>query len=157
VKRPESNGRVGPIGGLLRGLHHCHVDGVRALGTEVRCPLHRWLTADWDDWFHNGAFDRTVRLIYLRPGGDAQERREWWSGIAILTTEYLGSARSAMAASRGLEASRLRRAIAEHTPTISFCRIRPVDKLLAKETLHVPMLIVSASLIRRISTAVRSL
>jgi putative CocE/NonD family hydrolase len=97
-----------------------------------------------DDWFHNGAFrqDGTLDYIYDQEATHKGDEK-WWSGNRETYDEYLraGSA-GAMAASRGLEQLGFWRAIADHTAYDSFWRDQAVDKLLAREPLRVPMLIV---------------
>jgi putative CocE/NonD family hydrolase len=143
---PESNQRVGTIGGSYAG-YTTVMSTVRphpALKAAVPFApmIDGWIG---DDWFHNGAFrqDGSLDYIYDQEAtrkGDAK----WWSGTRDTYDEYLraGSA-GAMAASRGLEQLGFWRAIAEHPAYDSYWQEQAVDQLLAKEPLRVPMLIVS--------------
>ncbi|MGO8701194.1 MAG: CocE/NonD family hydrolase [Limisphaerales bacterium] len=142
---PESNGRVGTIGGSYEG-YTTVMSTVRphpALRAAVPFApmIDGWVG---DDWFHNGAFRQNGTLEYIygqeaTRGGD----QSWWSGNHDTYDEFLraGSA-GAMAASRGLEQLGFWRAIADHPSYDSFWQDQAVDKLLAKEPLKVPMLIV---------------
>ena len=143
---PESNGRVGTFGGSYEG-YTAVMSVVRphpALKASVPfAPMvDGWIG---DDWFHNGAFrqDGTLAYIYEQEGTRKNEEK-WWSETRDTYEEYLraGSA-GAMAASRGLDQLGFWRAIAEHPAYDAFWQNQAVDKLLAKEPLKVPTMIVS--------------
>jgi putative CocE/NonD family hydrolase len=143
---PESNGRVGTIGGSYEG-YTAVMSTVRphpALRASVPfAPMvDGWIG---DDWFHNGAFrqDGTLDYIYDQSATRKGDER-WWSGVRDTYEEFLrtGSA-GAMAASRGLDQLGFWRSIVEHPAYDSFWQEQAVDKVLAKEPLRVPMLIVS--------------
>jgi putative CocE/NonD family hydrolase len=143
---PESNGRVGTIGGSYEGfttvMSTVHPHPALKAAVPFAPMIDGWIG---DDWFHNGAFrqDGTLDYIYgqeeSRAGGAG-----WWSGDRDTYDDYLrtGSA-GAMAASRGLDQLGFWRDLAAHPAYDSFWQDQAVDKLLAKEPLQVPMLIVS--------------
>jgi uncharacterized protein len=143
---PESNGRVGTIGGSYEGfttvLSTVHPHPALKVAVPFAPMIDGWIG---DDWFHNGAFrqDGTLDYIYgqesARSGGES-----WWSGDRDTYDDYLrtGSA-GAMAASRGLDQLGFWRDLAAHPAYDSFWQDQAIDKLLAKEPLQVPMLIVS--------------
>jgi putative CocE/NonD family hydrolase len=142
---PESNGRVGTIGGSYEGFTTV-MSTVRphpALKAAVPFApmIDGWIG---DDWFHNGAFrqDASLQYIYAQEATRSNDQK-WWSGEHDTYDEFLraGSA-GAVAASRGLEQLGFWRAIAAHPAYDSFWQDQAVDKLLAKEPLKVPMLIV---------------
>jgi len=143
---PESNGRVGTIGGSYEGfttvISTVHPHPALKVAVPFAPMIDGWIG---DDWFHNGAFRQDGSLAYFY-GQEATRSSDekWWSGDRESYDEYLraGSA-GAMAASRGLEQLGFWRAIAAHPSYDSFWQDQAVDKLLAKEPLHVPMLIVS--------------
>jgi len=98
-----------------------------------------------DDWFHNGAFRQDGTLSYIYDQEATRRSTEsWWSGYRDTYEEYLqaGSA-GAMAASRGLEQLGFWRDIAAHPAYDTFWQEQALDKLLAREPVQVPMLIVS--------------
>jgi putative CocE/NonD family hydrolase len=142
---PESNGRVGTIGGSYEGYTTVMSTVRPHPALKVAVPFAPMVDG-WvgDDWFHNGAFrqDGSLDYIYNQEATHKSDEK-WWSGIRDTYDEFLraGSA-GAMAASRGLEQVGFWRAIAEHTSYDSFWQDQAVDKLLAKEPLQVPMLIV---------------
>src|SRR4030095_3018502 len=99
-----------------------------------------------DDWFHNGAFRQNYSLSYIYVQEATRSGDEtWWSGTRDTYDEYLrlGSA-GAVAASRGLAQLGFWRALAEPPAYDAFWQDQAVDKLLAREPLKVPMLIVSS-------------
>ncbi len=143
---PESNGRVGTIGGSYEGyttvMSTVHLHPALKVAVPFAAMVDGWIG---DDWFHNGAFRQEGTLDYIYDqeatrGGD----QKWWSGFRDTYDEYLraGSA-GAMAASRGLDQLGFWRALVDHTAYDFFWQDQAVDKLLAKEPLQVPMLIVS--------------
>jgi hypothetical protein len=142
---PESNGRVGTIGGSYEG-YTTVMSTVRPHPALRAAVPFAPMVDGWigDDWFHNGAFREDDSLGYIYNQEATRKNSEtWWSGVRDTYVDYLraGSA-GAMAASRGLEQAGFWRAIAEHPGYDSFWQEQAVDKLLAKEPLKVPMLIV---------------
>jgi len=143
---PESNGRVGTIGGSYEGYTTVMSTVRPHPALKVAVPFAPMVDG-WigDDWFHNGAFRQDGSLDYIYDQEATRKSEEkWWSGNRDTYDEYLrtGSAGD-MAASRGLEQLGFWRAIADHTAYDSFWQEQAVDKLLAKEPLHVPLLIVA--------------
>jgi putative CocE/NonD family hydrolase len=143
---PESNGRVGTIGGSYAGyttlMSTVHPHPALKVAVPFAPMVDGW---KGDDWFHNGAFrqDGTLDYIYGQEGtrtGDEQ----WWTGTRDTYQAYLeaGSA-GAMAASHGLDQLGFWRALAAHPAYDAFWQNQAVDQLLARETLGVPMMIVS--------------
>jgi putative CocE/NonD family hydrolase len=143
---PECNGRVGTIGGSYEGyttvMSTVHPHPALKVAVPFAPMIDGWVG---DDWFHNGAFrqDGTLNYIYDQEATRSSGEK-WWSGDRDTYDEYLkaGSA-GAMAESRGLDQLGFWRAIADHPAYDSFWQDQAVDKLLAKEPLKVPMLIVS--------------
>ena len=143
---PEGNGRVGTIGGSYEGFTAV-MSTVRphpALKASVPfAPMvDGWMG---DDWFHNGAFRQDGMLQFTY---DQQATRrgkvEWWSGVYDTYEEFLRAGNAgAMAASRGLEQLGFWRAVSTHTSYDAYWQDQAVDKLLAKEPLSVPMMIVA--------------
>jgi uncharacterized protein len=142
---PESNGRVGTIGGSYEGyttvLSTVRPHPALKVAVPFAPMVDGWIG---DDWFHNGAFRQDGSLDYIYDQEATRKNSEkWWSGYRDTYDEYLraGSA-GAMATSRGLEQLGFWRAIADHPAYDSFWQEQAVDKLLAREPLQVPMLIV---------------
>ena len=142
----ESNGRVGVTGGSYDGFTTlmCTVNPHPALKVAVPfAPMvDGWIG---DDWFHSGAFRQDGNLEYTyNQEATSKKSEEWWSGTRDTYDEALraGSA-SEWAATRGLEQLGFWRALVAHTSYDAFWQQQAVDKLLAKQPLKVPMMIVS--------------
>jgi putative CocE/NonD family hydrolase len=142
---PESNGRVGTLGGSYEG--YTAIMGVvnphPALKAAVPFApmIDGWMG---DDWFHNGAFRQLAALAFTYNQQSARKGdHQWWSGEydAYDTFMRAGSA-GALAKARGLDQLGFWRALAEHTSYDWWWQAQAVDKLLAKEKLSVPMMIV---------------
>jgi putative CocE/NonD family hydrolase len=143
---PESNGRVGTIGGSYEGFTTV-ISTVRPHPALKAAVPFAPMVDGWvgDDWFHNGAFRQEGTLDYIYDQEATHKGEEkWWSGFRDTYDEYLrmGSA-DAMAKSRGLDQLGFWRDVAAHPAYDSFWQEQAVDKLLAKEPLKVPMLIVA--------------
>jgi putative CocE/NonD family hydrolase len=142
---PESNGRVGTIGGSYEGFTTVMsvVDPHPALKVAVPfAPMvDGWMG---DDWFHNGAFRQDASLDYVYGQEGARKGEHWWSGTRDTYDEYLraGSA-GAMAQSRGLEQLGFWRDLAAHPAYDEFWQDQALDKIIPKRKLTVPMMIVS--------------
>jgi len=143
---PESNGRVGTIGGSYEGYTTVMSTVNPHPALKVAVPFAPMVDG-WmgDDWFHNGAFRQMATLEFIH---DQQSARgagsKWWSGEYDAYDTYLraGSA-GALAASRGLEQLGFWRKVAEHASYDAWWQHQAVDKLLAKQLVRVPMMIVS--------------
>jgi hypothetical protein len=143
---PESNGRVGTLGGSYEGyttvMSTVHPHPALKVAVPFAPMVDGWMG---DDWFHHGAFrqDGTLAYIYDQEGTRKGDEK-WWSGTRDTYDEYLraGSA-GAMAAAHGLDQLGFWRALVEHPAYDAYWQNQAVDKLLAQEPLQVPMMIVS--------------
>ena len=143
---PETNGRVGTIGGSYEGYTAVMSTVNPHPALKVAVPFAPMVDA-WmgDDWFHNGAFRQlgTLEFIHFQEAARAGGP-DWWRGEYDAYDTFLraGSA-GAVAASRGLEQLGFWRKIAAHPSYDEFWQEQAVDKLLARRPLAVPMLIVA--------------
>jgi putative CocE/NonD family hydrolase len=143
---PESNGRVGTIGGSYEGYTAVMSTVNAHPALKVAVPFAPMVDG-WmgDDWFHNGAFrqDGTLQYIYDQ---EATRKNEltWWSDARDTYEVFLraGSA-GALAKARGVDEMGYWRQLVAHPAYDSFWQGQAVDKLLAKDPPKVPMLIVS--------------
>jgi len=143
---PESNGRVGTIGGSYEGfttvMSTVHAHPALKAAVPFAPMIDGWMG---DDWFHNGAFrqDGTLQYTYDQ---EATRRNDvkWWSGKRDNYDLFLraGSA-GALASARGLGELGFWRDLAAHPAYDAFWQEQAVDKLLARDPPKVPMLIVS--------------
>jgi uncharacterized protein len=142
---PENNGRVGTIGGSYEGFTVL-MSTVRPHPALKAAVPFAPMVDGWmgDDWFHNGAFrhEGAIEFAYnqqaTRKGGE-----KWWSDTYDTYDAFLraGSA-GAMAASRGLDQLGFWRQLAAHPSYDAWWQQQAMDKVLAKEPLTVPMMIV---------------
>ena len=112
---PESNGRVGTIGGSYEGyttvMSTVHSHPALKVAVPFAPMVDGWIG---DDWFHNGAFRQEGTLDYIYDQEAARKGDEkWWSGYRDTYDEYLrpvpperwphraGSSNSASGAPRG--------------------------------------------------------
>ena len=142
---PESNGRVATIGGSYEGYTTVMSTVGPHPALKVAVPFAPMVDG-WmgDDWFHNGAFRQAAALEFTYNQQAARKGdHKWWTGEYDAYDTFLraGSA-GALAASRGLEQLGFWRALAAHTSYDAWWQHQAVDKLLAKEPLTVPMMIV---------------
>ena len=140
----ESNGRVGIIGISYDGYLALTalVDPHPAL--KVSVPMNPMVDG-WlgDDWFHHGAF-RQINMSYLLEQVVTRDNSAtWWLSHRDQYDEFLqaGSA-GELGKQRGLEQSGVWRKIVAHPAYDAFWQQQAMDKLLAKEPLKVPTLIV---------------
>jgi putative CocE/NonD family hydrolase len=143
---PETNGRVGTIGGSYEGytttLSTVNPHPALKVAVPFAPMVDGWIG---DDWFHNGAFRQDGALEYtLEQEATRKGEEKWWAGIYDTYDRYLRAGTAgAMAESRGLEQLEFWRALSTHTAYDSYWQNQAVDKLLAKEPLTVPMMIVA--------------
>ncbi len=143
---PESNGRVATMGvsygGFTTILSTVRPHPALKAAVPVAPMIDGWMG---DDWFHYGAFRQASSLDFIYEHESSRRNQEkWWTGVRDTYDEYLraGSA-GALAASRGLEQFGFWRALVEHPAYDSFWQEQAVDKLLAREPLIVPTLLVA--------------
>jgi putative CocE/NonD family hydrolase len=143
---PETNGRVGMTGSsypgftTLMGLVNPHP----ALKVAVpMCPM----VDGWrgDDWFHNGAFRQGFFDWFQGQMTDRKEGKAL-ARVAYDDYEFFRRAGSVMDAARiyGLEQLPFLQKIAGHPAYDAFWQEQAVDRILAREPLKVPVMIVAA-------------
>jgi putative CocE/NonD family hydrolase len=141
---PESNGKVGTLGisydGFepLMALIHPHP------ALKVSVPMNPMVDG-WmgDDWFHNGAF-RQQNLPYIYEQTATRDNSaKWWSNVRDDYDLYLraGSA-GELARQHGMDQLPFWKKMLAHPAYDSFWQDQAVDKLLAKEPLKVPVMLV---------------
>ena len=120
---PESNGRVGTIGGSYEGftalMSTVHPHPALKATVPFAPMVDGWIG---DDWFHNGAFRQDGSLDYVYEQEATRKNDEkWWSGTYDTYDAYLraGSA-GAMAASHGLDQLGFWRSLVAHTAYDAF-------------------------------------
>ncbi len=142
---PESNGRVATIGGSYEGFTVL-MSTVRPHPALRAAVPFAPMVDGWvgDDWFHNGAFraEGALEFIYNQQATRASSEK-WWSEAWDTYDEWLrGGSAGDVAVSRGLEQAGFWRQLAAHPAYDAWWQEQAMDRVLAKEPLSVPMLIV---------------
>jgi uncharacterized protein len=141
---PESNGKVGILGisydgfTTLAALVHPH-PALRA-AMPINPMVDGWMG---DDWFHQGAFRQLGIPYFLEQEGDRDSSQKWWSDH-FDAYESWASVWSVdeMAQRHGLEQVGFYRKVKAHPAYDSFWQSQAMDKLLAKEPVSVPVMLV---------------
>jgi putative CocE/NonD family hydrolase len=141
---PESNGKVGILGisydgfTSLAALIHPH-PALRA-AMPINPMVDGWMG---DDWFHQGAFRQLGIAYFLQQEADRDSSQKWWSDH-FDAYESWASVWSVdeMAQRHGLDQVGFYRKIKAHPAYDSFWQSQAMDKLLAKEPVSVPVMLV---------------
>jgi putative CocE/NonD family hydrolase len=140
----ESNGKVGILGisydGFLplMGLINPHP------ALKVSVPMNPMVDG-WmgDDWFHNGAFrQQGMSYIYDQEATRANEVKWWTSHFDDYDMFIEAGSAGELGRRRGLDQVGFWRKLLEHPSYDAFWREQAVDKILAKEPLKVPVMLV---------------
>jgi putative CocE/NonD family hydrolase len=141
---PESNGKVGIIGGSYDGylpliaLVHPHP------ALKVAVPMNPMVDG-WrgDDWFHNGAF-RQINLSYILEQVVTRRNEAHWftSHYDDYDTFMRAGSAGELARQRGVEQSGFWRKLAAHPAYDAFWQSQAVDQILARQPVSVPTLLV---------------
>lgn len=141
---PESNGRVGIMGisynGFLplMGLVNPHP------ALKVAVPMNPMVDG-WigDDWFQNGAFRQTMAgFIYEQQGTRDNEAKFWRSHFDDYDMFMDAGSAGELGRRYGLEQLGFWRKLLEHPTYDAYWSDQAVDKILAKQPLKVPVMIV---------------
>ena len=143
---PESNGKVGILGisydgfTTLMGLVNPHP------ALKVAVPMNPMVDG-WrgDDWFHNGAFrEQNMPYIYEQEA-TRDNSAKWWVSHFDDYDEYMSAGSAGdLGKAKGLDQVGFWRKILEHPAYDSFWQEQAVDKILAREPLKVPTMLVDS-------------
>ncbi|MGH9524896.1 MAG: CocE/NonD family hydrolase [Terriglobales bacterium] len=143
---PESNQKVGILGisydgwTTLMALIHPHP------ALKVAVPMNPMVDG-WmgDDWCHNGAFrEQNMPYIYEQEATRSNDAH-WWTEYFDDYYTYMNAVSAGeLGRQRGLEQVGFWRKILEHPDYDSWWQDQAVDKLLAKEPLTVPTMLVDS-------------
>ena len=141
---PESNGRVGILGISYDGFTPLMALVNPHPALKVAVPQHPMVDG-WkgDDWFHNGAFRQQNMPYIYEQEGTRSNSAKWWIDTTDDYDLYMreGSA-GELGRRRGLEQMGFWKRILEHPAYDSFWQSQAMDKILAKQPLKVPTLLV---------------
>jgi len=141
---PESNGKVGILGisydGFLPLMALVNPHPALKVSVPMNPMVDGWMG---DDWFHNGAFrQQNMPYIYEQDGSRANEYHWWTSNFDDYDMFMQAGSAGELSKRRGLEQTGFWRKLLEHPSYDAFWREQAVDKLLAKEPLKVPVMLV---------------
>jgi uncharacterized protein len=141
---PESNGKVGILGisydGFLPLMALVNPHPALKVSVPMNPMVDGWMG---DDWFHNGAFrQQNMPYIYEQDGSRTNDFKWWTSNFDDYDMYMQAGSAGELGRRRGLEQTGFWRKLLEHPNYDSFWREQAVDKLLAKEPLKVPVMLV---------------
>ncbi|HKD16767.1 MAG TPA: CocE/NonD family hydrolase [Thermoanaerobaculia bacterium] len=140
----ESNGKVGIIGisydGFLPLMALFHPHPALKVSVPMNPMVDGWMG---DDWFHNGAFrEQGMQYIYEQEATKKNDAK-WWRGTYDDYDMFMDSVSAGeLGRLHGLEQVGFWRQILTHPSYDAYWRDQAVDKLLAKEPLKVPVMLV---------------
>ncbi|WP_297506311.1 CocE/NonD family hydrolase [uncultured Caulobacter sp.] len=141
---PESNGKVGIIGisydGFLPLMALVNPHPALKVSVPMNPMVDGWMG---DDWFHHGAFRQQNMPYVYEQQATRDNRAKWPSNTFDDYDQYLraGSA-GELGRQRGLEQVGFWRRIIEHPAYDAFWQQQAMDKILAKQPLKVPVMLV---------------
>jgi len=141
---PETNGRVGIIGisydGFLPLMALVNPHPALKAAVPMNPMVDGWMG---DDWFHHGAF-RQINLSYIMEQVVTRGNSAKWYATNYDDYDMYMRAGSAgeLARQRGLEQSGFWRKVVQHPSYDSFWQQQAMDKILAKQPVTVPTLLV---------------
>ena len=141
---PESNGKVGILGisydgfTSLMALIHPH-PALRA-AMPINPMVDGWMG---DDWFHQGAFRQLGITYFYGQEATRDSSQKWWSDHFDDYESWLSVwSVDEMAQKYGVDQVGYYRKVKAHPAYDSFWQSQAVDKLLAKEPVSVPVMLV---------------
>jgi uncharacterized protein len=141
---PETNGKVGILGisydGFLPLMALVHPHPALRVSVPMNPMVDGWMG---DDWFHNGAFrQQMMPYIYEQQATRANDEKWWSSHYDDYETYMQAGSAGELGRRRGLDQIGFWLKLLEHPAYDAFWRDQAVDKLLAKEPLEVPVMLV---------------
>jgi putative CocE/NonD family hydrolase len=141
---PESNGKVAILGisydgfTSLMALFHPHPALCAAM--PMNPMVDSWMG---DDWFHNGAFRQLSLAFWYWQESSRDSKEKWWSDHFDDYESWLAAGSAGeMARQRGLDQIGFYPKLLAHPAYDGFWQGQALDKLLAKEPLSVPVMLV---------------
>ncbi len=143
---PETNGKVGILGisydGFLPLMALVNPHPALKVSVPMNPMVDGWMG---DDWFHNGAFrQQNMPYIYEQDGSRTNDFKWWTSHFDDYDMFMQAGSAGELGRRRGLEQTGFWRKLLEHPSYDAFWREQAVDKLLAKEPLKVPVMLVDS-------------
>src|SRR5213594_2695328 len=141
---PESNGKVGILGisydGFLPLMALVNPHPALKVSVPMNPMVDGWMG---DDWFHNGVFrQQGMSYIYNQEATRANDVKWWTSHFDDYDMFMEAGSAGELGRRRGMEQLGFWRKLLEHPSYDSFWQQQAVDKILAKEPLKVPVMLV---------------
>ncbi|MGB2624768.1 MAG: CocE/NonD family hydrolase [Candidatus Acidiferrum sp.] len=141
---PETNGKVGILGisydGFLPLMALVNPHPALKVSVPMNPMVDGWMG---DDWFHYGAFRQQNMPYIYEQEGTRDNSIKWWTDHFDDYDVYMDAVSAGeLGRLHGLEQMGFWRKILEHPSYDSFWRDQAVDKILAKEPLKVPVMLV---------------
>ena len=141
---PETNGRVGILGisydGFLPLMALINPHPALKVSVPMNPMVDGWMG---DDWFHLGAFrQQGMSYIYDQQATRANEIKWWTSHYDDYDMFMEAGSAGELGRRRGLEQVGFWRKILEHPNYDAYWQEQAVDKILAKQPLKVPVMLV---------------
>ena len=140
----ESNGKVGILGisydGFLPLMALVNPHPALKVSVPMNPMVDGWMG---DDWFHNGAFrQQNMPYIYDQVVTRSNDVTWWTSNFDDYDMYMRAGSAGELGKQRGLEQSGFWRKVLEHPNYDSFWQEQAMDKILAKQPLKVPVMLV---------------
>jgi uncharacterized protein len=141
---PETNGKVGILGISYDGFLPLMAIVNPHPALKVSVPMNPMVDG-WrgDDWFHNGAFrQQGMSYIYDQEATRANDVKWWTSHFDDYDMFMQAGSAGELGRRRGLEQVGFWRKLLEHPSYDAFWQDQAVDKILATQSLKVPVMLV---------------
>jgi putative CocE/NonD family hydrolase len=141
---PETNGKVGILGisydGFLPLMALVNPHPALKVSVPMNPMVDGWIG---DDWFHNGAFRQQMMSYIWNQQATRTGDSKWWTSHYDEYDMFMqaGSA-GELGKQRGLDQTGFWRKIVEHPSYDAWWQDQAVDKILAKQPLQVPVMLV---------------
>jgi len=140
----ESNGKVGILGisydGFLPLMALVNPHPALKCSVPMNPMVDGWMG---DDWFHNGAFrEQNLPYIYEQDASRSNDYKWWTTHFDDYDMYMQAGSAGELGRQRGLDQVGFWRKLTEHPAYDSFWQQQAVDKLLFKEPLQVPVMLV---------------
>ncbi|HET7586742.1 MAG TPA: CocE/NonD family hydrolase [Gammaproteobacteria bacterium] len=143
---PESNGKVGIIGISYDGFEPLMALVNPHPALKVSVPMNPMVDG-WmgDDWFHNGAFRQQMIPYIYEQEASRTNKYKWWTNYHDDYDLYMqaGSA-GALARKHGMGQLGFWNKLVKHPAYDEFWQSQAMDKILAKQPLKVPVMLVGS-------------
>ena len=143
---PESNGKVGILGisydGFLPLMALVNPHPALKVSVPMNPMVDGWMG---DDWFHNGAFRQQNMPYIYEQEATRDNKAKWWVSHFDDYDEYMAAGSAGeLGRIHGLEQVGFWRKLLEHPSYDAWWQQQAMDKILAKEPLKVPTMLVDS-------------